>query len=57
MQESQDNTADSVGLMIRLLGLPFFCYYGRKDTILSDDALSLKIGSTAQNAVISSLSL
>ena len=26
MQESQDNTADSVGLIIRLPGLPHFCF-------------------------------
>ena len=41
--------------MIQDTGSAAFWFYGRKDTTISDDALSLKIGSTAQDAVISSL--
>ncbi len=45
-------------MIIRCTGsAAFFAFYEKKDTTISDDALSLKIGSTAQDAVISSLSL
>ncbi len=58
MQESQYNAADLVGLM-RESGYRvcrFFALYREKGHLRRDD-LFLKIGSTAQEAVINSLSL
>ena len=40
MQESQDNVADSVGLMSQVTESAAFCFIQRKDT--SDDMILLK---------------
>ena len=57
MQESQDNAVDSVGLMresgYRVCRFLLYTWKGH----LRKDALSMKIGSTVQDAAISSLSL
>ncbi len=54
MQESQDNTADLVGLMNQVIGSAVFLLMGER-TPPRMMPFPLKIGCTAQDAVISSL--